>query len=51
MGHTNFWSLLLMLLYWAKHVINENTVASLVSHNEASLEINAEKTKPLFTSL
>ena len=43
MEHVCLWSVVKMLIYWAKHTIRKNTEDLLVSDKDVGVEVNSDK--------
>ena len=43
MEHVSFWSLVKMLIYWAKHTMRKNTEALSVSDKDVGVKVNSDK--------
>jgi len=50
MEHVSFWSVVKMLIYWAKHTMRKNTEALLVSDKDVGVEVNNDKLRTDFHS-
>lgn len=43
MEYVSLWSVVKMLIYWAKHTMRKNTEALLISDKDVGVEVNNDK--------